>query len=334
MKFVLILAVFAAAATAAPEYRFIGVGNGVNLSVAFDGPDSAPNKVLMLHGFPEGSWSWADMIDYARANLTAEDDSPAWQFIAPDQRGYNRSSKPEGLPAYDIDFLMADQVALLKAVAGSSKVHLVAHDWGGAVAWALATLHTELFRSFTVLNMAHPAGWVAGIRNSSSTQAKNSAYVLTFVNPASTTLLTAGGDAALKQMFAADSAAKDFWAREHEAYEDCWKQKGSVDNGLNWYRSNIRPKCPLTCITATCWQQGFTTSFDRELTNLEVDLPVRVLWGLKDSAFDTEWQLDFMQNKVKTQELTIKRYPSASHWLAQEEPQDCAEEFVAFAKQH
>ena len=99
--------------------------NGVALHVAQAGPaDGSP--VILLHGFPEYWGGWAKQIPALAA--------AGYRVWAPDQRGYNLSSKPAGVRAYDIDALARDVVGLIDAT-GREKVLLVGHDWGAAVAW-------------------------------------------------------------------------------------------------------------------------------------------------------------------------------------------------------
>lgn len=189
------------------------------------------------------------------------EDSSSWP---PDQRGYNRSSKPTGVDSYHNGLLQQDIIALMDALDWGSEeedkkkkkkkkahVHLVGHDWGGAIAWALAANHTDRFATLTILNMPHPTGLIEGIRNGTA-QAAASTYMLTFVNPSSTATLTADNDAGLKAIFAGEA----FWDRDAAAYIDGWQQPNAVDSGLNWYRANIIPKAPLWCVWTACWNQG------------------------------------------------------------------------------
>src|SRR4051794_5780783 len=102
--------------------------NGVTLHAVAAGPTDGP-LVILLHGFPEFWYGWRHQIEPLAA--------AGFRVLAPDQRGYNLSSKPEGLRAYTLDVL-ADDVLGLATALGQSTFSIVGHDWGGALAWELA----------------------------------------------------------------------------------------------------------------------------------------------------------------------------------------------------
>ena len=288
--------------------------------VAGNASADAP-AVVLLHGFPAGSWMWRGVL--------ASPALAAYRLFAPDQRGYNRSTVPGGgAAALALPLLAADAAALIEAVAGpAGAAHLVAHDWGGGVAWWLAAQRPALLRSLSIINMAHPLGWIGAVRDDARQQ-NASAYVLSFVNPAFTATATAGDYALLKAIY----AGEPFWtAAEQAAYEDSWRQPGTVDAALNWYRANIAPRCPLSCTSAPCWTQGVDSTFDA-IPNGGVTpptLPVLVQWGMRDTAFDDARQLDFMASKVRGH-LAIVRFENATHWLPQEEAAAVAANLAAF----
>jgi len=313
------LSALAAAASAFPHaYERVALPTGVTLSCLFAGAPWAPSApapppvVLFLHGFPEGSWSWSQALSSG-----ALDD---YTLVAPDQRGYNASSLA---PTYALPALVADAVALIAVLArGGAEVHLVAHDWGGAVAWALAAADDAArLASLTVVNMAHPMGWIAEVRGNAAQQAA-SAYVLSFVNPAFAAYAAADGCAFLRGIFAGEA----WWPAVEGAYAAAWARAGTVDAGLAWYRDNIFPRCPLNCTAAACWAQGAASTFDA-LANggaTRPSLRVQVLWGMRDAAFDGPGQLAYIAGKVRGP-LNVTRYADNGHWLAQERGSDVAE---------
>jgi pimeloyl-ACP methyl ester carboxylesterase len=303
-----------------PTFSTYALPTGVNLSVLLAGAPLAPATpaILFLHGFPEGSWSWASTF------ATGALDS--FSLIAPDMRGYNHSSIPAH-GGYVLPTLVADVAALAAAVAPGSRVHLVAHDWGGIVAWAFAAAHPEVLQSLTILNCAHPMGWIAGVRTDPAQQAASS-YVLSFVNPAFSMVATADGDALLKGIFAGES----WWTPDVEAaFVASWAVPGSVDAALQYYRENIVPACPLSCTVASCWRAGATSSFDALANNgvLPPQLRVLVLWGMRDTAFDGPWQLNYITTKVRG-DLKVTRFNTSNHWLAQEQPEAVAAAVAAW----
>ncbi|MEJ2888314.1 alpha/beta fold hydrolase [Actinomycetospora aeridis] len=119
------------------------------------GGDGVP--VLLLHGFPQTAASWEPV---ARRLAAA-----GHRVLAPDQRGYSPGARPEGRRAYRVEELVDDVVALADA-AGAQTVHVVGHDWGAVVAWALAALHPERVRTLTAVSVPHPAAFVKAIATS------------------------------------------------------------------------------------------------------------------------------------------------------------------------
>jgi pimeloyl-ACP methyl ester carboxylesterase len=107
--------------------------NGVDLHVVEDGPQDGP-PVILSHGFPELAYSWRHQIPALAA--------AGYHVVAPDQRGYGRSSRPDDVDAYDIEHLTGDLIGLLDAI-GAEKATLIGHDWGSMVVWQTALLHPE-----------------------------------------------------------------------------------------------------------------------------------------------------------------------------------------------
>jgi pimeloyl-ACP methyl ester carboxylesterase len=119
--------------------------------LVFDVTDAGPadgEVVVLLHGFPQNRHSWTAVTPH----LTAA----GYRVLAPDQRGYSPGARPRGRRAYVAAELVEDVIALIDA-AGADKVHLVGHDWGAFVAWALASARPERLHSLTAISVPHPA---------------------------------------------------------------------------------------------------------------------------------------------------------------------------------
>ena len=155
------------------DIRFAHVAvNGVKLHVADAGPRDG-RLVLLLHGFPEYWESWRSYIDRLAA--------AGYHVVVPDQRGYNLSDKPAGLRAYDIDTLAAD-IGGLADHFGQRRYTVIGHDWGGLVAWWIATRHPEQLDQLVIMNAPHPSVWREAMRDNPE-QRRRSWYVRVFRLP-------------------------------------------------------------------------------------------------------------------------------------------------------
>ena len=172
-----------------------GVETYARDGLVFDVRDRAPaggaaDVVLCLHGFPQDARAW----DAVAPRLV----DAGLRVLAPDQRGYSPGARPRGRAAYVLPELVADVLALADA-AGARTFHVVGHDWGGVVAWALAAGHPERVRSATVLSTPHPAAMRQGVLR--GTQALRSTYVAGLQVPAlPERLLLARSGAALRAL--------------------------------------------------------------------------------------------------------------------------------------
>src|SRR5499427_1122733 len=118
---------------------------------AGDGP-----LIVLLHGFPEFWYGWRLQIQPLAA--------AGFRVVAPDTRGYNLSSRPDGVAAYDIGKLAADVRDLIHE-RGAETALLVGHDWGGSIVWATAMNHPEVVDRLVILNAAHPRKLSEGLHH-------------------------------------------------------------------------------------------------------------------------------------------------------------------------
>jgi pimeloyl-ACP methyl ester carboxylesterase len=132
-------------------------------------PDGA--RVLLLHGFPQHSSGWDALIPL----LTGA----GYRTLAMDQRGYSPGACPRGRAAYRTSELVADAAAVVDHYGG--RVHVVGHDWGAVIAWALTSTHPEKVRSLTALSVPHPAAFVRSLVT--SVQGLKAWYQLAFQLP-------------------------------------------------------------------------------------------------------------------------------------------------------
>ena len=261
--------------------------NGVRLHYATSGHGPL---IVFLHGFPEFWYEWKNQLAEFGRDHTA---------VAPDMRGYNLSSKPSELSAYAMPALVEDVRALasdLLKSTGGGKFTLVAHDWGGAIAWVFAAMHPELLDRLVIINAPHPTIFGRELRENPAQQ-QASQYMLLFRSPSAEATLSANNYAALV-------AALGVTGDDKDAYLAAWSQPGALTGGLNYYRAaRIGPPQP-----------GDAPS---ELTAqpLIVRVPTLVIWGEKDMALLTG-NLDGLDTYVPA--LTVRRIPDATHWVVRE----------------
>src|SRR6478752_1382429 len=150
------------------EIQQVDVGD-LTFDVRVDGPaDGRP--VLLLHGFPETSLSWAAVTPL----LTAA----GLRVYAPDQLGYSPGARPDEVGAYSMPNL-AQVTADLMTALDLPRAHVVGHDWGANVAWALAAWHPDRVRTLTAVSVPHPAAYTAAFR-ADPEQKERSAYIRLF----------------------------------------------------------------------------------------------------------------------------------------------------------
>src|SRR5436309_8749192 len=148
------------------------------------GPDDG-ELVLLLHGFPQSSFEW-------RSQLAALGEA-GYRAVAPDQRGYSPRARPDGVENYAVEHMVADTVAMADWL-GGHQFHLVGHDWGAAVAWAVAGLHPEHLRTLTIVSVPHPKAFAAALQTED--QQNRSSYIQHFRQEGKAEEVVVGGDGA------------------------------------------------------------------------------------------------------------------------------------------
>ena len=272
--------------------------NGVRLHVVTAGKGPL---VLLLHGFPEFWYEWKNQLaEFGKDHLA----------IAPDMRGYNLSDKPEALDQYKMKVLVEDVRALADHFSHQKKFILVAHDWGGAVAWAFAIQHAEMLDRLVIVNAPHP-GVFGRLLASDAAQQQASQYMLMFRSPQAEQNLSANGYALLvNAVLGAGLKNGVFTEDDKQAYIKAWSQPRALTGGLNYYRANeVGP--PSAGQVASDPRGNFAV----DPNDLVVKVPSLVIWGEKDTALLTQ-NLDGLDKFVP--QLTIKRIPDGSHWVIHE----------------
>lgn len=255
-----------------------------------------PRRVLCLHGFPEGPFVWAPLLRTV---------SPMAHVIAPAMRGYAPSTVPAEVSAYRPRHLVGDVAALVHALGAPVDV-LVAHDWGGAVAWNFAATHPDLLKQLVIVNAPHPATFLRALQHDPGQQAA-SAYMRDLIHDDAEARLAADDHAALASLFGPRraSGAEPDGLRLHRAQ---WR--AGLSGPLNYYRAS--PLRPPDGPDDPVHALQVPPSLAR------VEVPTTVLWGEADAALRPVL-LDGLERWVPT--LRVVRLPGVGHWVLQEAPE-------------
>jgi len=241
--------------------------NGIELDVRSVGAAEAP-LLLFLHGFPEYSGAWEDVLGAFAGTFHA---------VAPDQRGYARSSKPEGLAAYRITELVRDVLGLAQHYSPTQPFVLVGHDWGGSVAYATAIAAPNRVAKLVVINGVHPGAFQRALVEHDA-QRKASAYMHMLRSPEAEALLSANNFAGLLGMLERFGPQPWLTCAKRAGYLDAWGQPGALTGMLNWYRASplLVPR-PGEAVDAA-------KVVRRDPAQLRVRMPHLVIWGMEDQA--------------------------------------------------
>ncbi len=217
--------------------------NEITLNVVDEG---AGEPVLLLHGFPDSSRLWRHQIPALVA--------AGYRVIAPDQRGFGESDKPEGVAQYAMQSIVADALGVLDAC-GVGRAHVVGHDWGAAVAWALGMFVPQRVRTLAALSVSPPATYFGSIA-----QYEKSWYMLLFQFEGIAEQVLMRDDWRLLRAWLPE-------AKDLETYIRDLSRPGALTAGLNWYRANATPagmfglgtpplRVPITMPTLGIWSSG------------------------------------------------------------------------------
>ncbi len=278
------------------EHQYAAV-NGLRLH--FVGAGHGP-LMLFVHGFPEFWYAWKNQLDAFSRDYHA---------VAVDMRGYNLSDKPSDVKAYRLKHLAEDLRQLIDHLDGRPCI-LVAHDWGGAVAWNLAVAHPEVVSRLVIINAPHPVLFARAL-TSSPEQIAASQYMLLLRDARAERVLSEDNFRRLVEMLRTQAGDSDTWPSDTdlELYREAWSQPGALTGALNYYRASpLHPTSPTD------------TSADNVVldpSNFYVTVPTLVIWGERDQALRPVL-LEGLDEVVR--DLTLKRIPDGSHWVIHEQP--------------
>jgi pimeloyl-ACP methyl ester carboxylesterase len=269
--------------------------------LVFDVRDAGPADgpvVVLLHGFPQTNSCWDAVID----RLTAK----GYRCLAPNQRGYSPGARPRRRRDYRISELVDDVRALIDA-SGAERVHVVGHDWGGFVAWAVAAELPSRLASVAPISVPHPAAFVKAVVTSK--QALASWYMLLFQLPWLPERFLLGNDETrlpmnLEQVgMTPDAAARDAQAMA---------EPGALTAALNWYRA-------------------MPFSGGRRVAK-KITVPTLYVWSDNDTAL-----LDKAakaSGRYVSADYRFETLRGVSHWIPEERPDTVAELLLDWFRLH
>jgi pimeloyl-ACP methyl ester carboxylesterase len=251
--------------------------------------------VLLLHGWPQTTLSWAHVIPPLA--------SSGYRVAAVDQRGYSPRARPVEVAAYSIDRLVADAVGILDSL-GWASAHVVGHDWGAAVGWNLAAQRPGLVRSLTALSVPHPKALQEAFRANDG-QREMSEY-MTFFRTAPET--------AAKVLLREDASAlravygEHVHARDVAAYVEHFAEDAALEASLRWYAA---------------------MGHGSDAGTPDVAVPTTFVWGSDDIAIGETAALACAAHSTGANEF--RPLPGRSHWLPDEDPDAVVDAILARA---
>jgi pimeloyl-ACP methyl ester carboxylesterase len=283
--------------------RFVAsLPHGIDLHCRAAGATGLP-VLLFLHGFPEAAFVWDDMLEHF---------GQRYRCIAPNLRGYEHSSAPAGVEDYRPKRLVADIAALIELLGGHVEA-LVAHDWGGAIAWNLAAQSPAAVRRLVIINSPHPAIFLQALQHDPAQQAA-SAYMNFLCRPDAEVLLAENDFARLWGFFTSMGATSHGhegggWLTEsvRERYREVWRD--GLTGGCNYYRAS--PLRPPTGGDSTV----MTIHIPPEAVTVRI--PTLVVWAEDDIALPATLLTGL---EAFVPRMRLVRVQGATHWVVHERP--------------
>ncbi|MDR0225270.1 MAG: alpha/beta fold hydrolase [Burkholderiaceae bacterium] len=289
--------------------------HGIHLHCRVSGESGKP-LLLFLHGFPEGSFIWEGMLQHFGTH---------WRCVAPDLRGFGQSSQPAAVEDYKARLLLQDLAALIAIESpGAPAACVVAHDWGGALAWGLANRHPELMQRLMILNAPHPATFLRELQRNPVQQA-SSQYMHFLRRPDAPALLADNGWERMLGFFRTPEGRLPDWLTPalQQRYKDHWSL--GVHGSCHYYgASPLVPPRPGDAASDTAIRNLVLPP-----DMLGITVPTQVLWGDSDPALQPAL-LDGLEQWVE--QLGVQHLPGTTHWVVHEQPQAVREALQAFLR--
>ena len=281
--------------------------HGITLSCRSAGEPGRP-VLVFLHGFPEGAFVWDAMLAHF-----SKAENGGYRCVAPNLRGFEQSSAPSEVSAYRPKHLVQDIAALVAIETGGTQplACLVAHDWGGAIAWNFANQLPHLADKLAIINSPHPGTFLRELKSNPAQQQAN-AYMNFLIREDAESLLTENDFARLwkflSQEFSGGSPTPWLTDAVKDQYRAVWSQ--GLRGGCNYYRSSpLRPPRP---------EDPAAAAIDLPDSMLTIDLPTLVVWGMDDVALPPDL-IQGLDHYIP--DLTLHKVQGATHWIIHEQPE-------------
>lgn len=247
--------------------------------------------VLMLHGFPEFWYSWRNQIPALSA--------AGYRAVAVDMRGYNLSDKPRGLDHCRLSVLMDDVTQTIEAL-GQTAATLVAHDWGGMEAWAVAMHRPRYVSSLIAMNAPHPHAYSVLVK--SPAQVLRSWYMAFFQIPKlSEKLMELGDFSIFERTLRNEPLNRDAFTPDDLAkYKEVLRQPGAMTAAMSYYRALAQD----------------IESRRLMFSDTVVDVPAMLIWGDRDRYLKQDLA---DMSRAWAPGLRIEHL-NASHWVQNDAP--------------
>lgn len=278
--------------------QFAELSNGMRMHYASAGEAGKP-LILFVHGFPEFWYEWVDQLAEFGRDYFA---------VAPDLRGFNLSGMPLDLAAYKAKHIVED-LRLLAQHLGYNKFVMVAHDWGGAVAWNFAIALPQLLHKLIIVNSPHPYLFMQALANDPEQQAA-SEYMNWLRAEGSESALAKDNFALLEGLLNGMGKSPTPWftPEVRARYHECWSR--GLTGGVNYYRAS-----PLHPPTEA---HPGPRKLQLNPSDFRIKVPTRVIWGERDIALPKSL-LNGLEDLID--DLKVERIPEGTHWVIHEQPE-------------
>lgn len=274
------------------EYKTV---NGLEFKVRTAGLENEGDMIVFLHGFPESSIIWEDVMERLGEK--------GFRCIAPDQRGYSAGARPVGVENYTYDNLCGDVVALAEAFGNDGKFHLVGHDWGASVTWVTSQLYPDKIKSLTALSTPHTQAYLWAFENDPE-QIAATGYIRNYQTPG------------FEEYFAANDFAllRNAWTGFPQENIDDYLTIFSVPEArtatINWYRTMFLPTGPD----------------NPEIVLGDINVPTLYIWG-SDDAYLKKAGVN-MTHPYMTDYYKFVQIKGAGHWLMEFNNAEVSKEII------